>query len=61
MKANHEGKKMTKQELDLFLRKAQYQRQVLQCMFPQMFGCDGRGDDRYLQENEEERYSQEGN
>ena len=51
---------MTHQELDLFLKKAKYQRQVLQCMFPQMFGCDNRGDDRYLQENEEERYSQEG-
>ena len=55
---------MNQQQLDVYLKKAQYQRQVLEQIFPQMFGCrsdDGYGDDRYLQENEEERYTKEGN
>lgn len=54
---------MTQQELDACLRKAQYNRLVLERMFPDMFKCsdDGYGDDRYQAEAEEERYSQEGN
>ncbi len=55
---------MTQQELDAQLKIYQYHRSVLEQMFPQMFGCrsdDGYGDDRYQQEREEERYSQEGN
>ena len=56
---------MTQQELDACLKKAQYNRLVLERMFPDMFKVrcmdDGYGDDRYQAEAEEERYSQEGN
>lgn len=55
---------MTQQELNACLKKAKYNRMVLERMFPDMFHCqDGSdyGDDRYQAEAEEERYSQEGN
>jgi hypothetical protein len=54
---------MTTQEIDVYLKKCKYQRQVLEEIFPQMFKCRDSGDygdDRYLQEQEEERFCQEG-
>ena len=62
---NNKDKKMTQQELNACLKKAKYNRLVLERMFPDMFRVrcmdEGYGDDRYQAEAEEERYSQEGN
>ena len=52
------------QELDLSIKKAQYNKRILDEMFPDMFHLHwdaDYGDDRQQAEAEEERFSQEGN